>query len=439
MTNRISIMKVSEKVTQRVENLKHSSFLKHTLTLGSGVIIAQVIPIITSPVLTRLYSPECFGTLAVFMAIVSSIAPVVCGKYEVAMVLPKSDQDGMDLFVIALWMTFGLSLIFFISLLFFSDRVVLVLNAQKLDDWIFLTPVALLLTGILTAMNYLANRRQDYGKMARVRLIQAVSIAGISVLLGLVGFDFSGMILGSMAGIVAGLIYMTSSYKPVFQRAIFRWSESKTRLMMLYKDYPIYNASSSLLNGITLSLPLFFLTHYFPESIVGYFALVLRVGRTPFSFISTSVSQINLRKIVELVNTQHAVFPYLVKVTLVLILIVIFPTVLLVKFAPSIFAVVFGKEWTEAGFYMQILMPAISVKFIVSTLSTTLDATKNNEFGMIWKVTGFLVTASVFAWFSPKKDPYLLFKAVAVMDIILYSFYYVFILWAAKLPKNVID
>jgi len=83
------------------EGLRQSHFLKSVATLASGTALAQAIPILVSPILTRLYTPENFGALAVFMAIVSSIAPAVCGKYEVAMVLPQSNRQGIELLGIA--------------------------------------------------------------------------------------------------------------------------------------------------------------------------------------------------------------------------------------------------------------------------------------------------------------------------------------------------
>ena len=79
-----------------LERLMQSHFLKSIAILASGTALAQAIPIFASPILTRLYTPKKFGMLAVFMAIVSSISPAVCGKYEVAMVLTRSNSQGRN-------------------------------------------------------------------------------------------------------------------------------------------------------------------------------------------------------------------------------------------------------------------------------------------------------------------------------------------------------
>lgn len=423
---------ISERFTQ-------SHFLKSVATLAGGTALAQAIPLLISPILTRLYTPENFGILAVFTAIVSSLSPAVCGKYEVAMVLPKSESQGVDLLGIALWFAFILSTVFFLVVIFFSESILSLIKAQNLNGWIYLTPIFLFLTGLMTAMTYFANRRQDYGIMARSKVVRAFSVALISIVLGMAGFGAAGLIFGVVVGLFLAVGYLFYLYGRQFTQGFLRWNQSKKTLLKNYRDYPLYNASSGLLDGITMSLPIFFLAHYFSETIVGYFALVIRIGNTPLSFISGSVSQVNLKKIVDLVNSKQDIRPYLSKLTGGLFLLVLPPTILFVIFSPALFANLFGGQWREAGHYMQILIPAISVKFIVSTLSSTLGATKNNHLGMIWKLTSFFMSLAVFAWVAPKRNEILFFKAAVIMDIVLYLFYYYLIWKAANQPRNIFE
>jgi O-antigen/teichoic acid export membrane protein len=421
------------------ERLVKSQYLKSVATLASGTALAQAIPLAISPVLTRLYTPENFGMLAVFTAIVSSLSPAVCGKYEVAMVLPQSNSQGIELLGIALWFAFIMSSVFLLVVTFFSGSILSLLKAQNLSGWIYLTPIFLFLTGLMTAMTYFANRQQDYGMMARSKIVRAFSAALISIVLGMAGFGVSGLIFGVIVGLLFAVGYLFYLFGRQFTPGFLTWNSSKKTLLKNYKDFPLYNASSGLLDGITMSLPVFFLAHYFPETVVGFFALVLRIGNTPLSFISGSVSQVNLKKIVDLVNNKQDIRSYLFKLTGGLFLLVLPPTILFVIFSPALFANLFGAQWREAGHYMQILIPAMSVKFIVSTLSSTLGATKNNHLGMIWKLTSFFASLAVFSWVAPKGDEILFFKAAVVMDIVLYLFYYCLIWKAANQPRNIIE
>ena len=130
----------------------HNHFIKSVAILAGGTALAQAIPILASPVLTRLYTPEHFGTLAIFSALVSSLSPAVCGKYEVAMVLPRSDRQGVELLGVALWVTLILSAGFLFVIILFSSSIISLLKAHNLKGWLYLAPFALFLTGLMTAV-----------------------------------------------------------------------------------------------------------------------------------------------------------------------------------------------------------------------------------------------------------------------------------------------
>lgn len=78
-----------------------SSFNKNVLTLATGVSIGQAIPLLISPILTRIYSPEDFGILALFLSIATLISVISSGRYEQAIMLPDTDEEAMHLTVIS--------------------------------------------------------------------------------------------------------------------------------------------------------------------------------------------------------------------------------------------------------------------------------------------------------------------------------------------------
>lgn len=77
--------------------LPKSAYARNVITLMTGAGLAQAIPIATSPILTRLYSPEEFGLFSLYMAVASILAVLVTGRYELAILLPKRDRDAMHI------------------------------------------------------------------------------------------------------------------------------------------------------------------------------------------------------------------------------------------------------------------------------------------------------------------------------------------------------
>ena len=87
-----------------------SEFGRNVLTLMTGTTIAQAIPVAITPILTRLYTPEDFGLLAVFVAFSTILGSISSGRYELAIMLPENDEDAINIAALC----FLLSIIFII-------------------------------------------------------------------------------------------------------------------------------------------------------------------------------------------------------------------------------------------------------------------------------------------------------------------------------------
>ncbi len=409
------------------------SFFRNVATLATGTLLAQALTILFSPILTRLYEPEALGVFALYMAIVSSVTPAISGKYEVAQVLPQRRVDALHLFVIAIYVTVLLSFLFLIIFLSLHDQII-----QKLSGWILFVPFSLLMLGFLNTFFYYTNRKKEYNVLAKSKVIQSISAIFTQLLFGIFNAGFIGLLIASMISSAIATIYLLKRYIHDFTTKIFFLSSRKKVLLKQYADFPIYNASTGLLNGLSTSAPIFFLSFYYPESMVGYFALVQRVAMAPLAFISVAVSQVNLKSVVDLVNHGQCVECYLYKISAMLLLITFFPFIILTIYAPELFSFVFGEKWFVAGQFAQILIPAIALRFIVSTLSSTLGATKNNKIGAIWKIVYFISTILVFSIYAPQGNIDVTLKAYVINEIVLAILYYVAILYAAKNPNNVI-
>ena len=90
-----------------------SEFFRNVLTLITGTTIAQAIPIAISPILTRIYTPDDFGVVALFVAISTIFGSLANGSYELAIILPKKDEDAVNLVVLSLFISIIVSLLLF--------------------------------------------------------------------------------------------------------------------------------------------------------------------------------------------------------------------------------------------------------------------------------------------------------------------------------------
>jgi O-antigen/teichoic acid export membrane protein len=107
----------------------------------------------------------------------------------------------------------------------------------------------------------------------------------------------------------------------------------------------------------------------FEKGVLGLYDLSFRMLRVPIAVIGASIGQVFLKKAVDLRNDGKAIFPLLKKTMFLLFLVSIVPFSIIMFFGTDIFSLVFGEEWSEAGYYTQIMTPWLMVNFLISPVS----------------------------------------------------------------------
>ena len=91
-------------------------FYKNILILLRGSALAQFIPLLISPLVARLYSPQEFGVLALFTSISTIFGSVINGRYEQALVLVESEKEAKHVTILSILISFIASIFLFIIL-----------------------------------------------------------------------------------------------------------------------------------------------------------------------------------------------------------------------------------------------------------------------------------------------------------------------------------
>jgi O-antigen/teichoic acid export membrane protein len=413
--------------------LYKSIYVRQVATLLTGNGIAQLLSLAAAPFLTRLYGPEAFGALALFVALIAALTPGVCGRYEMAIVVAGNEHDRLAFFFISIWFAVGVSFLMLLILAVAFLPVSNLLQAGVLGNWLWITPAALLVTGVITALRAYGNAVKDYRALSNSAITQTTTNGLLAILLGYTFGLADGQLYAAVGALVVTGICLLFVYRKVFSTSYWRWDRSKWLLALQHKDYPVFNAPTNILNGIMTGLPVFFLAKHYSAEVVGYYALLVRVGVSPLSFISDAVSRVNLKKTSELLAQGEDPIPHLKRITTALLLIAALPSVALMATAPALFSWAFGENWREAGALLVILMPALAVQFVVSTLSLSFVAAGRLRLQAIWQVFSFAVTISVFSW-AAGWDVNRFFLAFMLKDVGLYLLYYVMIFYALKNP-----
>ncbi len=346
-----------------------SEFSRNVLTLMTGTTIAQAIPIAISPILTRIYTPEDFGVFALFIAITGVFSVVASGRYELALMLPRKEEDAMNIFALGITIIVFLSLILFLFVLLFNKPLTDMLNNDEIGYWLYFVPVAFFFIGLFNLLSYYNNRNKNYKDIANATIIKSVVLAVVQLTMGFFKTGASGLISGQ---IISSLFANMRLLKNILKDKNLLSKISKLKMIALakrYKDFPKYQAPHSMLNTFSSYLPIYMLTPFFGLTVVGFYALSTRIVFTPMMILAGASAKVYNQKVTQLYNDNGDAYGFTIRLLKSLFKKIVIPFLLIIIFAPDIFVFIFGDEWREAGVYTQILSPWLLINVLVSTIS----------------------------------------------------------------------
>jgi O-antigen/teichoic acid export membrane protein len=395
------------------------SFVRNVAVMMSGTTLAMVIPVVATPVLTRLYSPGDYGVFALYVSIITALSVLVTAGYDSALMLPKEDDEALNLAVLCMVATVVASLLLLLVLWLFSgyaDR----LSGSSISRWLIWVPVASFIMGFQQTVSSWANRKRLFKALATNRVTESVVTPGLNIGLGLSSSGVGGLIAGLIIGKAFAAIALTRGLwtRRGELRAAVR-KETMLRQTVEYREFPLFFAPTSFLDILAPQVPVILLSKFFGPAVVGLFSLTVRVIGAPLTLLSNCVWQVYYQWAAE-ARYSRKESRNILKVAFYLLLIIIGPVIAVVLFAPRLFLFIFGQEWGIAGEYARIVILPLAARFVVFPLTAILPATGNVKMMSMWKIGYFLttsVTLCIASHFGVKTFLY----AYCIHDLVLYG------------------
>lgn len=398
----------------------------------TGTMVAQVIPVAISPILTRIYSPEEFGTLALYLSILAVLSVFATMRYELAIVQPKLEDDAKEILHLCIMICGIISIILLIIVAAYNYLDLGWYDNPDLGKLLYLMPVAFFLNGFILSSRYWLLRNQKYGKIAGVALTQSSGTAVGQVTSG-VGKVSNGLVLGQVFGQVLAGAYMLlvsiKTDKHVFRRYSLKGTIRQARL---YHEFPKYSLIGSVSDNLATQFPILFITKVFGSSVTGYFSLTFRVLNLPLVALSSAISQVFFKKVADLAITKpEQIKPLLIRIHFGLAALMLPFIAFFWVWGEATFAFVFGENWRPAGQMASIIVFAVAIRFSVSPLSTVLAIQKNVKLGTSWQILYIFSLSVTFFVFRDAPIQSLLL-AFVVHEALLYILYFFLIIKGAE-------
>ena len=361
--------------------LPSNIFDRSIMVLASGTIGAQGILVLAAPFLTRIYSPEAFGVLAIYTMLLTLIVSISSLSYQLAIPISQDEEEVPNLAALSLVLVCVSALLTGLLVLAYKRDIAELLNISNFESYLFLLPIGVLLAGCFQVFLFWNTREKLFTEIARTRIRQALA----SVVIQIAGFNFGaiGLLLGQIAGQSAGTLKLAKSVILGSRYTNISW-RGMASAAVRYRKFPLLSTWGSILNSAGTFLPTIFIATFFGPGAAGFYALANRVAVAPLQAVGGAVSKTFFAYAKDAHQSDRLgllVSALYRKLTFIVFL----PTLIISIIGPGFFSLIFGEKWQISGELIRLLALWVGLQFVVSPLTVVFFVTGQQKKGLIFQ------------------------------------------------------
>lgn len=376
---------------------------KQILTVLSGGALGQLLLILFSPVLTRLFTSETLGSVGLIVAVSSIVGIILTMRLEMSFVisdskrtLPKKFSNVLEFFVRMAFLALTVAVALILSVEFFHIDEIVPFTSHDVVFVFALGSIA----ALYSIFNYLAIKLANFKNIALASTLGPVVYIVFASLAIFLGAHTYVLVLANFFNTLSKFIVLFWSCRSVVKNRVKgldrEFIKSNNNLVM-------YRAPNDVVSAVSQNIPVFVLATFFGASPVGYYWLCSRVLRLPATIISDAIKKVVLNKVSSFEGDIKKAISLSKKLTFVLFLGTLLPCSVIIAFGPELFGFTFGEEWTVAGKFASII--SIWVVFLICNvptmaLITCFDLQKillsYETAGLILRTMAMVLTAMIF-------------------------------------------
>ena len=378
----------TEQTPKKGGNFLHSQYFKDIFSQAGLVVVAQMIPVIFSPLISRIYNENAFAEITGLLAFGGLLLVFSTFKLENAVIIEKQDSRARQLVVLSSLIALVFAAFCFLFISVFKELIVHTFKIQNVVQYV---PVYILFFSLLNILNYWFVRIKKFKMKAYSKIVENGSyILMATFFYWIAGDNEFGLASGKMLGVLVAFLFLFTLTKVKFGTYSLR---SQWSLLKQYKEFPLHYMPSSFVNIISLQILVIFIGYYFTKEDLGFFGLANMVMLLPISFITQSVGTIFFQKTTEHINAGQGLEAKKVFYqTSGILACIAIPAFLLLLFGSRyLFPIVFGENWVTTGILAELLAIVFLTQFIVGPLSIILISLKKIKLNAIWQYGRFIL------------------------------------------------
>lgn len=378
---------------------KDGSFAQSYAIVLSGTGVNILVQILITPIITRIYGPEAYGTYSIFNALATNIAMIATLRFTQALLLPTQERDFHILMRVTLVSALVTTSITFLGFYFAAAPLLKWLGAEKLIEYYFLIPVMVLLIALNQIFGQWQYRLDKFKKSVAIDTGTLIGVRIFNLSYGVLATrNTIGLLLGDMLGKTVGLFF---SWRLIIKDQIQYLFSSVSwhdfwRLVKEYQHYPIYNLPGVWATLFSEQLVVFFVSSHYGVSTLGVLSLAVSMLDLPKRLFAYTVTSVFFKKAVEVYKSSLEELQTLVlRVLYGLLAACILPYGLVTAFGEELFTFVFGQDWLLSGKLAQYIAIYCVFELLYISLDSVYYVLRKERRLFVFQIATFVLRFSV--------------------------------------------
>jgi O-antigen/teichoic acid export membrane protein len=335
---------------------------RNFVSLLSGNLIAQLIPFLFAPILSRIYSVNDFAFQSYFFALLGFATVIGTAGYEDSIFIENEKSKRNKLVVLCIYILTLISLLSSVILGLFCFF-------EEINSIFFLLPICIFGFTLNRIFEKYHNKIKNYRIISTQKILKSI----IEVFVNLIGFfnelKYYNLITGFIiATLYSSYFYYTKMKDEVSKSFLIVNKDITKNLIKEYRKFPLLVLPNQVLIMFSSQLPFFLIPMMYSYNDLGYYSFGIKYFQAPLGLVSAVLYNILYQEFSEVLYN----FDFIKNKVLYYLKIIVPVSIILMVLSlcfDDLFSFVFGAKWGLSGHYIFILMPYILLRFIYNIFS----------------------------------------------------------------------
>ena len=360
--------------------------------LLTGTTSVQVIGVLLSPVVARIYGPVALGEVAAATVIASTLTTIAMLSLDAAIVLADTYEEALEISGVILTMaTFAAavsSILFYLAMPWLVSFAWLSFLSRRTLFWSIFVSLSALFMTLIQVLSALATRERRFAAISTGRVAQSVSTNALTIILGLAAWGAMGAAIAVLLGQLA-IVIALSSLSGASLTSLLRASPNYRRsreILAKHRRFPLYSYPQALLDSLRENALVGAVALTAGTVGLGHWAMLGRAVRGPLTVLGAAFTQVFTASAANAVREGERLTPLIRWISLRTGAIAVIATATLIAGGPILFKYVFGEIWSGAGEMARIFIPWMALNVVVAPFVQLAFILHRNRGFLLWGI-----------------------------------------------------